>query len=1000
MAGTNVLVLGPVAARPDGDPPVVLPGKAATLLAVLAATHPVPQPSSTLIDALWDGAPTPTAAVGLRVVVSTVRRALRPADAGDGDPGPVAFDAGCYRLALPATAIDAGWFEELLGRSRDELATGDPAAAIASVEAALSLWRGPAYGALADLEAVRPEATRLELLRLDAEDHLVEALLGAGDARRAATLAESMASAEPLREHRWSQLMLALYRSGRQAEALRAFQRARAVLVDELGLEPGAELRAMEQAVLMQDPELESAATADAADPVDVGRFVRALRATTRRPPSPMSPLVGRVVELARIDELLKTRRQVTVVGPGGAGKTRLALAIADERSRAEQARVAFVPLAGETAASIVTALAHQLMVGGRPGEDLTQTIVAHLRAGPATIVLDNCEHVAGEAGRLTHALVSDCPEVEVLVTSRVALGIEGESRVPVGALSDDDARQLLAERAAAAVGRAVDVDAVPGGVVGRILDRLDRLPLAIELAAGQLDTMSWGELDAIVAGPRDAIRSVGRVDERHRDLAAAVDWSYGLLDDALRPIFDGLGVMAGTFTAADVAGIQRLDVDRAAAALRTLASASVVVARPGEAVTQFELLETMRWYAAQRLGRREPALRAAHADHYTSLVGRLSEEIRGPDEQAAAIEFAVVLDDVRAVLRRAVERGDLDRAVAIACATWRYGMNRLHYDLLGVGEDVLTMPGALEHRRAGELLGAAGHKAWLHSEPEEAERYAAAALARIHPDGWSVPIAHGTIVNVAGYGGDIERALRSYQAMLAWAKAEDDPYWLASCYVTMTIAASVVGMPDMAQRAVQRAAAQAARIDNPSSSSWVSYASALAVLDADVDEAIAHFERGVAVARSVVNSWLAGMNLSGLATALRRQGRLDDARTVLREVTELWHRGNVLSQLRHALTEAALVVAADDREAAALALGAADRIVLGFPMLPADRPLVDELRRAAGRSGADDHLARRGGGGRARPPRLSAVTRPGTRRGTPAGDRSAAPAVAGSWGP
>ncbi|MET0326999.1 MAG: BTAD domain-containing putative transcriptional regulator [Ilumatobacteraceae bacterium] len=953
MVDLHALVLGPIAVRHGPAPPHVLTGRMAALLGLLVAGHPDAQPAPYLIDALWSGRPTPSAPGGLRVMVNTLRRALRSASAGGSEAHElIGFEDGGYRLRVPSTSIDAWCFEDLMDGSRRQLEAGEAVAALSTIDDALALWRGRAYGTHTDVEPLAIAATRLELLRLDAEDHHVEVVLAVGDTRRAATLAEALALAEPLREQRWSRLMLALYRSGRQAEALRAFQRARAVLVDELGIEPGAELRAMEHAVLMQDADLESSSTSAATDPVDVGRFVRALRATTSRLPAPVTPLVGRVREVDLVHELLTDRRFVTVIGPGGAGKSRLALAVAAVRRtvRPDRTDVVYVALAAETGGSMVTAVADQLHVGTRVDEDLVSTLIAHLRGGRALVVLDNCEHVAEEAGRLVHALITGCPEIEILVTSRTALGIEGETRVVLGALSDDDARTLLFERAAAAIGRSPEPSVVPDGLVDRLLDRLDRLPLAIELAASQLDTMSWGELDAAVAGSRGIIRSARRTDERHRDLAATVEWSYDLLDDRTQRFFDGLGIMSGSFLAADVAAVQGVAPEVAAQSLRELAACSMVVARPGASVTRFELLETMRWFAGQRLAGRETDLRAAHADHYTALVGELDVALRGPDEAAAMARFSEALDDVRAVFRRAVESADVDRASAIATGVWRYGMNRLHDDLLGFAEEVIAMPGGRQHPRCSELLGVAGHKAWLRSDAVTAERYAVEGLALSRPElGWSVPMAVGTVVNVAGYQGDFGRALEAYLTLLEWARAQDDPFWLAGCHVIATIAASVADLPDVARDELQRALEQAERIENPSTHAWTGYAAGLVAIEDDVELAVATFEHSAAIARSVANGWLLGMNLSGLATALRHGGRPQATRVVLRELLVLWHRGNKLSQLRHALMEAALVLADDDRDGARLALALADRVSLGYPPLPSDRPLVDALRTSLG---------------------------------------------------
>ncbi len=414
--------------------------------------------------------------------------------------------------------------------------------------------------------------------------------------------------------------------------------------------------------------------------------------------------------------------------------------------------------------------------------------------------------------------------------------------------------------------------------------------------------------------------------------------------------MFDGLAVMAGSFTAMDVAAVQALDGDVAGVALRHLANCSLVVADPGSDVTRFRVLETMRWFAAQRIGDRQRALVARLGDHVAATAHRLSTAIRGPQEAAGLRQLDDALDAMRSVFRRSVEDGDIDRAGELACDLWQFGLHRLHYDVLGFADDVLAMPGGDEHPRAGELYGIAGHRAWLSGSPGRALERARAGLARSRPQlGWSVPMAQGTIVNVAGYQGDVAQALAAWHELHEWARAQHDPYWLAGCQVILTIGTTIGGRPTDAAAAVARARRHAEEVDNPSTDAWVAYAGGIEAIERDLEEATGHFEHGVARARAVGNSWLLGMNLSGLATVWRRRQRLDPARAVLRELLVLWHRGNHLAQLRHALTEAALVLATDDIDGARLALAVADAIEMGYPLLPSDGCRLAVLRDEVG---------------------------------------------------
>jgi predicted ATPase/DNA-binding SARP family transcriptional activator len=959
VVGARCLLLGPIAVRGPADGAErLLTGQAARFLAALGTAHPNPVAVSTLIEVVWDGQPTPTAAGGLRVVANKVRSALRAGEQGDGSdqPDPVVHAADSYRLALAPDEVDVVRFARLLDCARSRLRTGDPAQAGICAQDALALWRGEAFGDLGASGWLQSEAARLQLLRFEAEDLAVEALLAEGRAEQAAARADDLVRAQPLHEHRWARLMLALYRCGRQAEALRAYQRAVECLGEEVGVEPGPDLRAMEQAVLMQDPQLEEGAPIGGAGGIDVSRFVHALRATTAgRLPAPATSFVGRREEVDELASLLRRHRLVTVLGPGGVGKTRLAVEVA---SGADAREVVFVALATRAAGSIAEALAEELRVQRRADEDLVTTLVEQLRQSTALIVLDNCEHLVEASGEVAQALVDGCPGVTVLATSRIALGCEAEARFPLEPLPLADARQLLIDRAAAAGADLAAEDAEHDEVVDRLLGRLDRLPLAIELAAGQLDAMSSLELDALVASSLITVRSGGRTEERHRDMAAAVGWSYEMLPGPTAELFDCLGVMTGPFRAEDAAAVADLAPADAAALLRDLARVSLLEVEPSGTTSRFTLLEAMRQYARGRLGDHLPDVADRHLQHFRNVASLGSVALRGPEELTAVDQLETVLDQMRSAFRRALDTADVDAGAAMAVDLWDFGLMRLHYDTFDWAEAMSEVPAADEHPLYPQLLGTAGLGAWARGDPTRARALGEAAFPAAERLGAPDPIqAHHALMNVAGYEGDGRTSAHHLGVVLRWSLEEDDPYWITSAHVIATVGAALAGVPEIAAASAAAARQVAERSANPSTQGWAAYASGLAGLDAAPEAAIPELERGAALARSVRNGWVLGMNLSGLVTALRRVDRHEEALLVLHELLVLWDRGDNRAQLGHAMVEAALLLAHRGAgEPAGAALRVADTIPLAFPPLPSDRDRVVRLRGSL--AGAMGHPA------------------------------------------
>ena len=621
-------VLGTVGIS-DGDGLLPLGGgMPRRLLAVLLAYRNSVVSTDRLIEILWDDPPE-TAGATLQSYVSRLRRFV---ELGHGRATLVNRAPG-YILEAPDALVDAGRFQAGLAQGQ-ALLEHDPYSALDLLEAALAEWRGDAYAEFADSEWIRPEAIHLEELRLVALDASIDAELRIGRHQEVVGKLEALLVEHPWREQLSRHLMLALYRSGRQGEALRVANEFRSALGDELGLEPSAALKALETAILDERPELEwvppvVSAPRVASEAAD-GRSRRALPAET-------TSLVGRNQDVELASRLLDTGRILTLFGPGGVGKTRLAhrLARTVAPGFADGVRlVELAPVRDEQA--VAAAVAGALDVQQRPNRSLVDSIVEFLDAQELLLVLDNCEHVLDATSELVEQVLQWCPSVRVLATSREPLGIPAEvvwsvPPLPVPRNRDDalDALaavpsvQLFVERAHAA---RPDF-ALDEGTRDAVIDicvRLDGVPLALELAAARMRSMSAAQLAerlperfSVLAGSRRA------TDPRHRNLRDLVQWSYELLTPLQQSLFDRLSVFAGSFVlerAEPVCAMGEIGTGDVAGLLSALVDKSMVVAQTSGPQTTYRLLETLREFGREQLhgvaGRRRHPGRARGRAH------------------------------------------------------------------------------------------------------------------------------------------------------------------------------------------------------------------------------------------------------------------------------------------------------------------------------------------------------------------------------------------------
>jgi predicted ATPase/DNA-binding SARP family transcriptional activator len=605
----GIRVLGPVEAV-AGERAVALGGPRQRALLALLAVADAPVSADRLVDELWRGRPPAGAEKTLRSYVSRLRSAL-------GRETVVAHGGG-YALALDPDALDARRFERLLAQGREQLARGSAGRAADGLRAALELWRGDALGGIGDVAALAEEALRLDELRLACLEERIDADLALGRHDSLVPELQALVKREPLRERLWHRLALALYRSGRQAAALAALREARQLLDEELGLEPGPELRELEGAILRH--ELAPAVPAVAHHNL----------------PAPSTSFVGRTRELADVSEWLRRHRLVTLTGMGGAGKTRLALELAARQSGSWSDGVWLADLTAVADTALVTAA-----VASAVGAEGPELLLEHLRARELLIVLDNCEHLVDACAELVEAVLPASPNVRVLATSRVPLGVQGELDYALDPLGDEEAMQLFVERATA-----VRRDLQPDESVAAICRALDGLPLAIELAAARAKALSAGEIASRLDDRLRFLRAWQRVaDPRHRTLETTIDWSYELLGDGERELLRRLSAFAGGATLDAVADVC-LDGDRERAEelLARLVDWSLVRADRGEP-TRYRLLETVRQYGAAKLAA-DPAaddVQRRHAEHFRARAesANLSVEALGRGRQQPELVLA-----------------------------------------------------------------------------------------------------------------------------------------------------------------------------------------------------------------------------------------------------------------------------------------------------------------------------------------------------------------------
>ena len=659
-------VLGPLTVETDIGPVVISGFRRRSLLLRLLLSANRPISSDRLLDDVWEDDPAVRSPSTLASHISLLRSRI-------GSDRIVRGPAG-YLLVVDQGNLDAWSFEADAEGGRALLMDGNPLAALPRLQGALGRWRGPAYADVDGQEWARNEITRLTELRLSCEEDLITARLELGHHRELVPVAEVDVAASPYRELRWAQLMLALHRSGRSSDALRTFQRLRSLLGDELGIEPSADLVALEEAILLQKPELDWTDPPPPTQPASSGSPGRHRAGISASLPVHRTGLVGRTSELERLAVELPHRRLVSITGPGGVGKSRLALEFTRNHSDDEWDGFRWVELAtlqeaNQVPAVLATVLGIADLGGSRP-EDV---IVHWLADRSELVVLDNCEHLLESVAALIDRIVTDCPGITLLTTSRHPIGITGEVVLPLGPLAADEAASLFEVRVFEA-----DASLTPAAgdhsTALRICERLEGVPLAIEIAAARARTLTFNDILELLPVEYDD-SMVRNVPERHRSLRAAVDWSFRLLNEDQRQLFQRLSIFPAGFdlTAAISVGTEfgRHNSD-VTAHLSQLVDHSMLLVDRSRDRTRYRMLEAIRDYGRRDLERSGAAAGTSdrHCTHYAERSVVLARSAYGPGPAGSVDGFDLEWDNLRTALDWSVRSGDLERASTILGST------------------------------------------------------------------------------------------------------------------------------------------------------------------------------------------------------------------------------------------------------------------------------------------------------------------------------------------
>lgn len=940
----EILVLGPLEVVGDDGPVAITSSRQRAVLAALVVGGALPVSVERLVDVVWPRDPPESALNSLQSHVARLRARL------PGDAGMIATEPGGYRLALPSERIDAVRFERTVARAKG---TDSAAERLAAVESALALWRGPPLPEFADGFA-RGWVRRLDQRHRAACELRAETLLDLGRAEEAAATLEPLVDQDPLWDGATALLLRSHAAAGRAADASLAYQRHREALADALGVDPSPRLEALHTAALRG--ELTSTPVRGAT----LGNRQPRPRGPAWAPPIHRSSFVGRSRELERLSELASAGAVVSVVGPGGVGKTRLVAEYLAARGASAGSGTAdgsalWVDAADvDDGAALVQALVVAAGATPAPTEDPVATAAAELSAGPVTVVLDNVEHVIDAAAGVVESLLSRADEATVITTSRERLRVDGEQVLDLLPLArsatptaDDPAVRLFCDRAGPAVDPA---DANALRLIAEVVDRLDALPLAIELAATQVRPLGLPDLAARLDDRLELLtRGARGAGERHRTLRAVMESSWALLSPHEQVALRRLAVFPSAFSlemAEAVLGDSDVPQSRVAALVAALVERSLVVhdSRLGH-----RLLETVRAYAIERLrasgegdavARRHAAATVAEAEHRNA-------QLAGPGEAGAVVAMTRLLPHLRQAERTARGAEDTDLRVRLAAAMYRYGYHRQHFEVMSWAEQVVGLDAT--GPRMATALAAAATFAWARGDMERAGGLAARGLEIAGDlEAPGLEAVHEVNGDVALVAGDSDAARGHFRAQAAVGRRTGRPAIESEGASGEAMVLVWSGDAAAGEAGARQALRLAQTAHCPSSLAIARYALGEALADRDPVQAVALLGEAAEASEEVDNRLFNAAALTALSATRSRHGDPRRALLDFREVLDRSRQQHNATLEATALRNLVVLLARVGADADALFIDRALQARGGQRLYPAEARRLDRARSAA----------------------------------------------------
>jgi predicted ATPase/DNA-binding SARP family transcriptional activator len=899
----ELCVLGSMSIIVAGEPVVIGGDKPRRLLAMLVLHRNSVVSADLLMRIVWDDDVPASGLATLQSYVSRLRRVL-PASLR------LASQRPGYRLIVEEGVADVARFETKLAEAMDQQ-TAPSVATLALLDEALAEWKGDAFAEFCDDWWARAEATRLTELRLQAREARLTTLLALDLDEAAVGDASALTIDHPWRERPWIVLVQGLRRLGRQGEALRAANEYRVRLGEDLGLEPSREFVRIERDVAMDadvaevHPRGHQGGVLDVTD-VEVGGL----------------QLIGRDDDVARVVELCRRQRLVTLVGPGGIGKTQLSFRAAARLAAGEGLHIELVELAHvRDEHSVVAAIATHLQVQPQQGRSVTESVLDLLGDRPLLLVLDNCEHVLDTIARFTERVLRVCPEVRILATSREPLALPAETvfkvpTLPVAPAGADITLHLASPAVALFIQRALAanadfvVDDDAARAVSELCRRLDGVPLAIELAAARTRSLSPIEIMERLGDRFALLAGSSRVsDQRHRSLKHLVDWSYALLDWDAQHLFRRLSIFAGSFdldAVEQVCGYGEIPRDSAASLLALLVDKSMVQASTGQRTT-YRLLETLREYGAALDEADGPQLARRHAAWILALCERGAAELHGPEERQWLDAFDELFDDLRLAVRNSMQGDDLATALGIIVFAREYSFRRLRYELIGWAETALAIDGASSQPLAAAAWGIVAYGRYVRGEIDAAidlgER--AAELANRECTD-CLGMADRALGNAYVFRGDTRRSSAALDRLVDEAAASGSDARIAhACYMRSLSETRAAGA-DVGLKYAELAAQAANRCGNHTALAQAAYATGVWTATTDPAHSRENLQRSETLAHEAGNLWFELFARTETLWLRAIDGEPAEALRAFADVTAAWHRAgdwaNQWLSLRHVL--------------------------------------------------------------------------------------------------